>query len=59
MYNISRTTVRHILSHLRVRRADPGGSDYVIPANPIMTMASPAPASLAEQNRLFEQAFSP
>jgi hypothetical protein len=39
MYNISRTTVRHILSHLRARRADQVGSDYDHSANRIMTMA--------------------
>ncbi|MEH2922314.1 FCD domain-containing protein [Samsonia erythrinae] len=59
MYNISRTTVRHILAHLR----DCGvltqvGSDHVIVRKPAHQDGFACiTASMAEQNRIFEQAF--
>ncbi|AZK64763.1 MULTISPECIES: GntR family transcriptional regulator [Pectobacterium] len=59
MYNISRTTVRHILVHLR----DCGvltqvGSDYVIARKPDHDDGFTCiTAPMDEQNRIFEQAF--
>ncbi|WKA62631.1 GntR family transcriptional regulator [Pectobacterium aroidearum] len=59
MYNISRTTVRHILVHL----CDCGvliqvGSDYVIARKPDHDDGFTCiTAPMAEQNRIFEQAF--
>lgn len=59
MYNISRTTVRHILVHLRECGVlTQVGSDYVIVRKPGQEdgfTCSSAPMS--EQNRIFEQAF--
>lgn len=59
MYNISRTTVRHILVHLRECGVlTQVGSDYVIVRKPGQEdgfTCSSAP--MAEQNRIFEQAF--
>ena len=59
MYNISRTTVRHILSHLCERGVlRQSGQDYQILRQPEMQDGfDGSSASLAEQNRLFEQAF--
>ncbi|PLN94788.1 GntR family transcriptional regulator, partial [Klebsiella michiganensis] len=59
MYNISRTTVRHILSHLCERGVlRQRGQDYQILRQPEMQDGfDGSSASLAEQNRLFEQAF--
>lgn len=59
MYNVSRTTVRHILNHLsECGVLSQSGSDYLIARKPDyddgFTCTS---ASMAEQNRLFEQAF--
>lgn len=61
MYNISRTTVRHMLSHL----GECGvltcvGSHYVIVRKPDHDDGfACTTASMTEQNRIFEQAFSP
>ena len=50
MYNISRTTVRHMLSHL--------GGHYVIVRKPDHDDGfACTTASMTEQNRIFEQAF--
>ena len=59
MYNISRTTVRHILSHLCERGVlHQVKQDYQILRQPeVQDGFDGASASLAEQNRLFEQAF--
>ena len=59
MYNISRTTVRHILSHLCERGVlRQNARDYQILRQPEMQDGfDGSSASLAEQNRLFEQAF--
>ncbi|GDX08120.1 GntR family transcriptional regulator [Buttiauxella selenatireducens] len=59
MYNISRTTVRHIMGHLsECGVLTPVGSDYVIARKPSHDDGfSCITASLAEQNHIFEQAF--
>ncbi|MFX4315895.1 GntR family transcriptional regulator, partial [Enterobacter sp. 63] len=59
MYNISRTTVRHILSHLHECGVlTPVGSDYVITRKPDHDDGFACTSqSLTEQTRLFEQAF--
>ncbi|WP_413596214.1 FCD domain-containing protein [Citrobacter youngae] len=59
MYNISRTTVRHMLSHLgECGVLTQVGSHYVIVRKPDHDDGfSCTTASMAEQNRIFEQAF--
>lgn len=59
MYNISRTTVRHMLSHLgECGVLTQVGSHYVIVRKPNHDDGfSCTTASMAEQNRIFEQAF--
>ena len=59
MYNISRTTVRHIQSHLCTRGVlAQVNHDYVITRQPTSEDGFTCDAApLAEQNRLFEQAF--
>ena len=59
MYNISRTTVRHILCHLCERGVlSQVNHDYQILRQPeVQDGFDSSSASLAEQNRLFEQAF--
>ncbi|EOE2646825.1 FCD domain-containing protein [Klebsiella pneumoniae] len=59
MYNISRTTVRHILCHLCERGVlSLVNHDYLILRQPeVQDGFDSSSASLAEQNRLFEQAF--
>jgi DNA-binding GntR family transcriptional regulator len=59
MYNISRTTVRHILCHLCERGVlSQVNHDYQILRQPeVQDGFDGSSASLAEQNRLFEQAF--
>lgn len=59
MYNISRTTVRHMLSHLsECGVLTPVGSDYVIARKPNNDDGfACTTASLAEQSRIFEHAF--
>lgn len=60
MYNISRTTVRHILSHLRECGVlTQVGNDYVIARKPDHDDGfACTTASMSEQNKVFEQAFS-
>ncbi|MBE8053951.1 GntR family transcriptional regulator, partial [Escherichia coli] len=59
MYNISRTTVRHILQHLSACGVlTLVGKNYVIARKPEQNDGFDCiTASLKEQNRLFEQAF--
>ena len=59
MYNISRTTVRHMLSHLsECGVLTQVGSDYVIARKPDHDDGfACTTASMTEQNRIFEQAF--
>ncbi|MCY7269559.1 GntR family transcriptional regulator [Klebsiella variicola] len=59
MYNISRTTVRHILCHLCERGVlSQVNHDYQILRQPeVQDGFDGSSASLTEQNRLFEQAF--
>ncbi len=59
MYNISRTTVRHILSHLRECGVlTQVGNDYVIARKPDHDDGfACTTASMSEQNKVFEQAF--
>ncbi|HAU4331391.1 TPA: GntR family transcriptional regulator [Citrobacter freundii] len=59
MYNISRTTVRHMLSHLgECGVLTQVGSHYVIVRKPNHEDGfSCTTASMTEQNRIFEQAF--
>lgn len=59
MYNISRTTVRHILSHLRECGVlTQVGSDYVIARKPDNDDGFTCTyGSIAEQTRVFEHAF--
>lgn len=59
MYNISRTTVRHMLSHLgECGVLTQVGSHYVIVRKPNHDDGfSCTTASMTEQNRIFEQAF--
>lgn len=59
MYNISRTTVRHILSHLCACGVlTQVASDFVITRRPTQQDGfACTSASMAEQNRIFEQAF--
>lgn len=59
MYNISRTTVRHMLSHLgECGVLTQVGSHYVIVRKPDHDDGfSCTTASMTEQNRIFEQAF--
>lgn len=59
MYNISRTTVRHILRHLCACGVlTPVASDYIIARRPDAGDGfACTSASMAEQNRIFEQAF--
>lgn len=59
MYNISRTTVRHMLSHLGECGVLPQvGSHYVIVRKPDHDDGfACTTASMTEQNRIFEQAF--
>lgn len=59
MYNISRTTVRHILCHLCERGVlSQVNHDYQILRQPeVQDSFDGSSASLTEQNRLFEQAF--
>jgi DNA-binding GntR family transcriptional regulator len=61
MYNISRTTVRHMLSHLgECGVLTQVGSHYVIVRKPDHDDGfACTTASMTEQNRIFEQAFSP
>ncbi len=58
--NISRTTVRHILSHLRECGVlTQVGNDYVIARKPDHDDGfACTTASMSEQNKVFEQAFS-
>lgn len=59
MYNISRTTVRHILSHLRECGVlTQVGNDYVIARKPDHDDGfACTTASMSEQNKVFEQAL--
>lgn len=59
MYNISRTTVRHMLSHLgECGVLTQVGSHYVIVRKPDHDDGfACTTASMTEQNRIFEQAF--
>lgn len=59
MYNISRTTVRHILCHLRECGVlTQVGSDYVIARKPDHNDGFTCiTASMTEQNQIFERAF--
>ena len=59
MYNISRTTVRHMLSHLgKCGVLTQVGSHYVIVRKPDHDDGfACTTASMTEQNRIFEQAF--
>ncbi|MFJ2976409.1 GntR family transcriptional regulator [Kluyvera sp. NPDC087067] len=59
MFNISRTTVRHMLSHLEQRGVlEKIGSDYIIIRKPdALDGFECTDASLEEQTRIFEQAF--
>ena len=59
MYNISRTTVRHILSHLRECGVlTQVGNDYVIARKPDHDDGfACTTASMSGQNKVFEQAF--
>lgn len=59
MYNISRTTVRHILSHLRECGVlTQVGNDYVIARKPDHDDGfACTTAPMSEQNKVFEQAF--
>ncbi len=59
MYNISRTTVRHILSHLRECGVlTQVGNDDVIVRKPDHDDGfACTTASMSEQNKVFEQAF--
>lgn len=59
MYNVSRTTVRHVLSHLRECGVlTQVGNDHVITRKPDHNdgFACPA-ASISEQDKVFEQFF--
>lgn len=59
MYNISRTTVRHILAHLLQRNIlEKTGNDYIVIRKPgVLDGFECLHQSLEEQTRVFEQAF--
>lgn len=59
MYNISRTTVRHILAHLLQRKIlEKQGNDYIVIRKPdVLDGFECFHQSLEEQTRIFEQAF--